>query len=79
MFAPAACAVLHVASSDDVMRMHPLTVSHSWGKVSGALYAVSDAGLLSEIVMVFEMTAILFIVTTATTAAAPLTQHAGAG
>ena len=80
MFAPAACAVLHVASSDDVMRMHPLTVSHSWGRVSGAFYAVSAAGLFSEIVMVFEifMTAILLIVPSATTAAALLTQHAGA-
>jgi hypothetical protein len=80
MFAPAACAVLHVASSNDVMRMHPLTVSHSWGKVSGALNCLSDAGVLSYIVMVFEifMTAILLIVPSATTAAALLTQHAGA-
>ncbi len=33
MFAPAACAILHVASEDDLKRMHPLTVSHNYGQV----------------------------------------------
>lgn len=57
MFAPAACAVLHVSSPDHLERMHPLTVSHNWGQVMqrmfeahhhSALWLIAAQGLVAE-------------------------------
>jgi hypothetical protein len=57
MFAPAACAVLHVSSASNLEHMHPLTVSHNWGQVMqrifearprAALWLIAAQGLVAE-------------------------------
>ena len=58
MFAPAACAVLHVTSVADLQRMHPLTVSHNWGQVCVCVMVMVMVVVMVVVVVLVAVTVV---------------------